>query len=92
MAKGLAIVIGGPPKPDDNGGGDINDQERRNALRAFMSAVQNGDVEQGLKAWARMDACGPPSADEGSDEMDAGVSDNAPKGGKPKGSMYREED
>jgi hypothetical protein len=86
MNKGLVIEVDGPPK---KGGSDVEDQERRNALRAFMSAVQNGDVEQGLKAWARMDACGPaPSAEEPSD--DAGLSDNPPKGGKT--SMYRDEE
>jgi hypothetical protein len=89
MTKGLAILVGGPPKEQ---GSDIQDEERKNALRAFMSAVQNGDVQQGLKAWARMDACGPPSMPSDDEE---GAPDNAPMDEKPskgKTSMYREED
>jgi hypothetical protein len=89
MTKGLAILVGSPPKAKDS---DIENQERENALRAFMSATQNGDVQQGLKAWARMSACGPPPmpSDDGEGESDNPPMDEKPSKGKT--SMYREED
>jgi hypothetical protein len=91
MKSGLTLMIGGSKKPEKTEGMDVENEERRSALRAFMSASQNGDVEQGMKAWARMGACGAPPVS--SDEEPEEESDNAPEGKKPgKGSMYREED
>jgi len=86
MAKGLMIVAG----PADKGGSDVEQQERRNALRAFFSAAQSGDIEAGMKAWARMGECGPPPTESMPDEDEAEAPDIAPKGKKT--SMYREED
>lgn len=89
MKKGIAIMLGGgeEPEAETEGGMDVQGEERRSALSAFFKAAQAGDVEGGLKAWARMGECGPPPLESGEDEAE----DIGPEETKPaKRGIYRE--